>query len=446
MLKGLVKLANRLDSLGLTKEADVIDREILKLASKKSSSPDPRDEDISVENLEKIIALDPYERWHYMTKADGKNNDFLQSAAPTSPKQIELLNKVIELCEEDFMREAEFEEIWEAERNREPAPNSAELFEIIEKMKEEDTGEGDTLIPDYGGRGVSVFRDPNAPLGGLSSDERKKMSIKVHKKPTLRDENISVKDLPESLKKKRDTSTGGKGPEMSEEELQSFRDYLDRISGGGDKLMSGKRKHSEKVKKIDELKEKLRALREELEEEEDSEQKDQISAQLDKTVSKLNELLRGTSVSTMVESEDEGEVISKPLSEYTLSDIDLDNFYVFQMMNRPGTKRKFWVAVAEFVEENDADDFAQSLELEAGVREEAGEDKIGMTKVLDGYSAKELLYSGEGRFRVESWAGGKLPTIKRERDGINPRLDPEKQESSGSPGFGGISGFGKRNI
>lgn len=34
MLKGLVKLANRLDSLGLTKEADVIDREILKLASK----------------------------------------------------------------------------------------------------------------------------------------------------------------------------------------------------------------------------------------------------------------------------------------------------------------------------------------------------------------------------------------------------------------------------
>jgi len=435
MLKSLVKLANRLDSLGLTKEADIIDREIVRFAS---ASTEPADADDSVENLEKIFNLDSYERWVYMTKDGGKNNDYLQGLDINSlpEKKQELLLQIFDKCAEDFSNEEEYAKRFayeEEERSaiealeNEPKISDEQLRGMIGDMEEEQVQFEGRRIPSYKGHGVSVFgKRPDARSTIRPGDQM--VSVRKNKVRMPDEENIHVFDLPKELKLKKKPAY--KDLSMTEEQEQSFLAQLDSILGREGKLSGAKKKHTEKVKKIDALKEKLKKLKEEVASETDSEKKDKIRDDLDNTIDKLNNLLIGSSVSQTVEESDESEEAGdsgKKLSEYTVSDIDFDNYYVFKLMTRPGTKKKFFVAMGEFVDEEQANDFAEIL------REGSDDEEV---RVLDGYDAKELVTSGEGRFRLEAWSGGKLPSIKRERDGINPRHDPEKDLTSGAIGFG----------
>jgi hypothetical protein len=73
MLKELVKIANKLDLLGLTKEADILDSEIFKLAAEgdvpKTKEEIEKEKDIYATSLyNKISAMTPYERWSYLMK------------------------------------------------------------------------------------------------------------------------------------------------------------------------------------------------------------------------------------------------------------------------------------------------------------------------------------------------------------------------------------------
>ena len=100
MLKILVKLANRLDSLGLTKEADVIDGEINKVASEFMTDQEimdrfvntgiklpeipavmPRDLDVSIENLNLLNSIDPYWVWNYFERNSGANEKHFMNQA-----------------------------------------------------------------------------------------------------------------------------------------------------------------------------------------------------------------------------------------------------------------------------------------------------------------------------------------------------------------------------
>lgn len=457
MLKVLVKLANRLDSLGLTKEADVLDREILKIAAK-SSAPTPNDEDVSVQNLEKIVNLDSYDRWRYMTKDDAKNTSFIQDySGPVSETQKGLIEKVFELCGEDFSRESEFEERAAVERlAEEPKLSDYELKDLGKRIGLEDK------LPDYHGRGVSMFRDPNVlpPLleSDIDTDRDNRYSLSVHKKPELRDSDIFVRDLELSgitppVRSKDDSSL-----RMSPEDKARFDSYLESqlIERSGQK---DKKDPAAKSKRINDLKDKIKELRDFIEEkikarsdvpkkseseltekekrEKEAERKELIEKinTLDSLTNSLTAILTGSRVSS--ENEAAQTESGKNLSEYTVEDIEPSYYYVFQLMKQKNKNKKFWIAMGEFEEEQQAIELSDLLDSQSG-----DEDS---TMIVNGLDAKDLVYSGDARFRLEGWSEAKIPHIRKEKDSIRERLDPEKQEGEGF-GIGGLSGFGGRNI
>ena len=88
MLKDLVKIANRLDFLGLTAEADIIDSEIRRFASEgdspettPQSGPEESPEKKKANKISEIISLfstkDPYERWVFITKTNKEEGEIL---------------------------------------------------------------------------------------------------------------------------------------------------------------------------------------------------------------------------------------------------------------------------------------------------------------------------------------------------------------------------------
>lgn len=437
MLKVLAKLANRLDSLGLTKEADVLDREIIRFASKKSKRSGPEDTELSVGNLEKIVALEPYDRWLYMTKDEGKNNDFIQGEhSGLSDRQKELLENITELCAEDFNRESEFAEIKAAEdaMAAEPTISNIELSDIIERMKEEGSGKDNIEIPDYRGRGVSVFRDPRAPL--LRGDESKRYSIKVHKKPELRDRDIDIHDLPSDRTSGPGQKKEQKDMGMTPEEVKSFQKYLDDMLSPKEKIESSKSSHKFKVEKLKKLKNKIKELKESISGDINKEQKSEIESELSKALSKLNIMLSGSRV---MREEESTEGVSKNFSDYTIKDIEPNSYYVFQLM-LSSKKKMTWIAKGEFEDIGSAEEFKNSLETESGVLDT--DSSIGSAIVVDGSEAKELISNGEARFTLEPFAGGKTPMLDRDRGGVSQRqiVDSESLDSVGAPNMK-MSGF-----
>jgi len=454
MLKALVKLANRLDSLGLTKEADVLDREILKVASVDSSLPE--DMHLAVDTLKKIVELDSYHRWLYMTKDRAKNTEYLQSTADSehlTSEQRDLINKIFELCSEDFEHESEFE-LRRAIEDRDAPPTDEELRESIERMKDEDDGEGDTVIPDYGGRGVSVFRDPNAPFldekGSIIKEKNRRHTIKVHKKPKLSDSDITVRDLesagiPTPVRSKDDSNI-----RMSPEEKARFDAQLERqlIEMSGQQK---KKNPSLKIDRINTLKLRIEQLRDYIQEEQrkkslpsdkgtarltDKEKRDKESErenlikkiyELNNLTSSLTNLLTGSVASNDFSEEVETKAeTKKKLSEYTIADIEPDYYYVFQLMSKENSNKKFWIAKGEFEEEQEANEFSDLLDLASGQED--------TSIVIDGLQAKELVYDGAARFRLERWSMGdeRMPHFRTESVQTTQRLDPEKQEMMGA--------------
>lgn len=457
MLKVLVKLANRLDSLGLTKEADVLDREILKIAAK-IGEPTPNDEDVSVENLEKIVNLDSYDRWRYMTKDDAKNTAFIQDySGPVSETQKGLIEKVFELCGEDFSRESEFEERAAVERlAEEPKLSNFEMKDLGKRM-----GLEDEELPDYSGRGVSMFRDPNILPPSLKSDidtdKDERYSLTVHKKPGLRDSDIFVRDLELSGITSPVKSKDDSGLRMSPDDKARFDAYLESqlIERSGQK---DKKDPASKGKRINELKDKIKELRDFIEEkikaisdapkkskseltEKEKRAKEAERKELTEKINTLDSLtnsLTGILTGSRVSSENEAAQTEsgKNLSEYTVEDIEPSYYYVFQLMKQKNKNKKFWIAMGEFEEEQQAIELSDLLDSQSG-----DEDS---TMIINGLDAKDLVYSGDARFRLEGWSEAKIPHIRKEKDSIRERLDPEKQEGEGF-GIGGLSGFGGRN-
>lgn len=458
MLKALVKLANRLDSLGLTKEADVLDREILKVASVNSSLPE--DMHLAPDTLKKIVELDSYHRWLYMTKDRSKNTEYLQSAVDSenlTSEQKDLLDKIFELCSEDFEHESEFE-LRRATEDRDAPPTDEELYATIERMKDEDDGEGDTVIPDYGGRGVSVFRDPKAPFlderGNVIREKNRRHTIKVHKKPNLSDSDITVRDLesagiPTPVRSKDDSSI-----RMSPEDKARFDAQLERqlveMSG-----QQNKKNPSLKTDRINTLKLRIEQLRDYIQEEQrkkslpsdkgtarltdeekknkklktESERENLVKKidELDTLTRSLTDLLTGSVASSdFSEEATTNAEPKKKLSEYTIADIEPDYYYVFQLMSKGNSNKKFWIAMGEFEDEQEANEFSDLLDSESG--------KEDTSIVIDGFQAKELVYDGDARFRLERWSRGdeRMPRFRTESIQTTQRLDPEKQEMIGA--------------
>ena len=444
MLKSLVKLANRLDSLGLMKEADVIDKEILKLAS--GAVVEPADEDPSVSNLELIKDLPSYNRWLYMSKNNGKNSEFYQNAlegGKLSEAQSNLLEEIFTLCAEDFSHESEYQYRMEEEAALENLKNEPVLSdaELDKQLRESGYFDESDIIPDYRGKGVSVFRDPKAPFvrmdekGKLHMIDRNKLSIRPHPRSRLKDEDISVRTLEDSGIIAPEVTSGKKRKSVGP--LRPFDQSM---------LPKDKKKRfpKSKIDRIERLEARIKELRDHIEVEEDKELKAEFKKTLNSLIGSLSNLVTGEYMENIPGTDSEevsdesGSKSSSSIvdfSQHTLADIDLDNYYVFELMTRPGSKKEFWVTKGEFLDQEDAEKFKNRLVILTG-----DESKV---KILDGYDAKDLISSGEGRFRLEAWSGGKLPKIMRERDGVTKRLDPEKQENEGF-GFGGLSGFGRR--
>lgn len=193
MLKSLVKLANRLDLLGLTREADVIDREILRFASE-SSIFDLQDVDASVENLKNIIELTPFERWKYMIKDGSKNLEFLQDMLDkkADDEQRELIEQILQLASEDFEREDEFREMVDQESDQSYNTLTEDEFEdAIERASDGDR----RSLPSYEGRGVSVFQDRMRSSDVVSGKMHPDIYIEEHDVDMPSEDDIHVMEL-----------------------------------------------------------------------------------------------------------------------------------------------------------------------------------------------------------------------------------------------------------
>lgn len=96
MLKELVKIANKLDFLGLTKEADILDSEIFKLAAEddvpKTKEEIEKEKDLHATSLyDKISAMTPYERWLYLMKTNRDDGLYFMKPGSTMADDIKNL-------------------------------------------------------------------------------------------------------------------------------------------------------------------------------------------------------------------------------------------------------------------------------------------------------------------------------------------------------------------
>ena len=121
MLEELIRIASRLDYLGLSKEADILDSEILKIAASDPGSLSTLLKALSEENLRGYLILTPYQMWEKLNKENPEEKLIFENPAGYYPDYEKHIGKkgkeLLEALQADIKkldeRTQEFEEVWE---------------------------------------------------------------------------------------------------------------------------------------------------------------------------------------------------------------------------------------------------------------------------------------------------------------------------------------------
>lgn len=496
MLRDLVKIANRLDFLGLTAEADIIDSEIKRFASDGDSSEGAGSEEteekkreriLSKDNLEKLLAMDPYERWVHLAK---NNRDEGEVVLKMSSKDEELSGEVKTLLKKlrnTFRDERNrmisiFTERWnKAQRAQDlassltPEQINLSAFRVLSpydkvmtffKANESDK---ETIINSMSRKeAVSFLEDCIIPnLDEIKSDLAEgsfpfNLKIKFMKKllfseyskdqEKIKEEKSLIKKfynlLPEEAQASlRAVTKGGTvgvigSPKFSYEEYEPSEGYT------AEEYHHEYKESKDPSEGYIEIGTRYRRDPSLLGDGTQTKPRGKIPTdQLPNPPMPMTEKQREMELRRkrkQEESEEEEEDLSNLVVE-SVKDIMDDDFYIFQMLPRPedqlsGAKYR-WVLVSALDEsesEESLNEYADILEERYSERAESlgekinEEEKEGECIIVDGVLAKEMLSSGSARLSNKKFPGS--IKLKGPEDMIgrgeksSSRLDPEKQE------------------